>query len=157
MASRYMSNGAVRILTVGSFLMMLGPLSGLSAQAADKTGVLKASEMIGMKVEDTEGKGLGDIRDLVIDPEDGSVQYAVLEFGGFAGMGEKYFAVPWEALQLNQEDKKIALDVSKKDLKDAPGFDKDHWPDLSQEQQQIAIYEFYEVPSDRETGAQSRP
>jgi sporulation protein YlmC with PRC-barrel domain len=152
-----MSNGAVRILTVGSFLMMLGPLSGLSAQAADKTGVLKASEMIGMKVEDTEGKGLGDIRDLVIDPEDGSVQYAVLEFGGFAGMGEKYFAVPWEALQLNQEDKKIALDVSKKDLKDAPGFDKDHWPDLSQEQQQIAIYEFYEVPSDRETGAQSRP
>ncbi len=156
MESRYLSYGAVYMLTVGSLLITLGT-SGMPAQAADKSGVLKASEIIGMKVEDTEGKGLGDIRDLVIDPEDGGVQYAVLEFGGFAGVGDKYFAVPWEALQLNQEQKKIALDVSKKDLKDAPGFDKDHWPDLSQEQQQIAIYEFYEVPSDREATIQSLP
>ena len=156
MELRYLSNSAGRILTVGALLMMLGPLSDMSAQAADRSGVLKASDMIGMKVEDTEGKGLGDIRDLVIDPEDGTVQYAVLEFGGFAGMGEKYFAVPWEALQLNQNEKKIALDVSKKDLKHAPGFDKNHWPDLSHEQQ-IAIYEFYDVPSDREPAAHSRP
>ena len=157
MKLRYLSDSAGRILTVGSLLIMLGPLSGVSVQAAEKSAVLKASDMIGMKVEDMEGKGLGDIRDLVIDPEDGSVQYAVLEFGGFAGMGEKYFAVPWEALQLKQAEKKIALDVSKKDLKDAPGFDKNHWPDLSQEQQQIAIYEFYDVPSDRESAVPSRP
>lgn len=156
MESRYLPKGAVRMLTVGSLLMTLG-ISSVAAQAADTSGVLKASEIIGMKVEDTEGKGLGDIRDLVIDPEDGSVQYAVLEFGGFAGVGDKYFAVPWDALQLNQQQKKIALDVSKKDLKDAPGFDKDHWPDLSQEQQQIAIYEFYEVPSDREATVRSLP
>ncbi len=156
MELRYLPKGAVRMLTVGSLLMTLG-LSSVAAQAADTSGVLKASEIIGMKVEDTEGKGLGDIRDLVIDPEDGSVQYAVLEFGGFAGVGDKYFAVPWDALQLNQQQKKIALDVSKKDLKNAPGFDKNHWPDLSQEQQQIAIYEFYEVPSDREAAVQSLP
>jgi sporulation protein YlmC with PRC-barrel domain len=157
MESRYLSKGAVHMLTVGSLLMTLGTTLTVPAQAADNNRVLKASEMIGMNVENTEGKALGDIRDLVIDPEDGSVQYAVLEFGGFAGVGDKYFAVPWEALQLDQEHKKIALDVSKKDLKDAPGFDKDHWPDLSQEQHQIAIYEFYEVPSDRETALQSRP
>jgi sporulation protein YlmC with PRC-barrel domain len=117
---------------------------GTPAQARDKSGVLKASDVIGMKVQDTEGKSLGNIRDLVIDPENGDLQYAVLDFGGFAGLGDKYFAVPWDALQLNPGDKKIALDVSKKDLKEAPGFDKNNWPDLSQ--QAIVIYEFYGVP-----------
>jgi len=78
----------------------------------------------------------------------------VLEFGGFAGIGDKYFAVPWEALQLDQTNKKLLLDVHKKELKDAPGFDKNNWPDLGLEQ--VLIYEFYEVPqSDREHRART--
>jgi hypothetical protein len=81
---------------------------------------------------------------LVIDPEDGGVQNAVLDFGGFAGIGDKYFAVPWEALQLDKTNKKLSLDIHKKDLKDAPGFDKTNWPDLNL--QQVVIYEFYEIP-----------
>jgi hypothetical protein len=52
--------------------------------------------------------------------------------------------VPWEAVQIYQEKKRLALDLHKKDLKDAPGFDKNNWPDLSE--QQLVIYEFYEVP-----------
>jgi hypothetical protein len=59
-------------------------------------------------------------------------------------MGDKYFAVPWDALQLDQSKKKIVLDVSKKDLKQAPGFDKKNWPNLSE--QKVIIYEFYGVP-----------
>ncbi len=119
-------------------------------EAGEKSGVLKASDMIGMKVEDTEGKNLGSIKDLVIDREDGDVQYAVLDFGGFAGVGDKYFAVPWEALQLAPDKNKIALDVSKRDLKDAPGFDKNNWPDLSDQRQAVVIYEFYGIPSEGE-------
>jgi len=116
----------------------------LSAHARDKSGVLKASELLGMKVQGTDGKSLGSIKDLVIDPEDGDIEYAVLDFGGFAGIGDKYFAVPWEALKLDQPNRKIMLDVSKKDLKQAPGFDKNNWPDFSE--QRVVIYEFYEVP-----------
>jgi len=116
----------------------------LSAHARDKRGVLKASELLGMKVQGIDGKSLGSIKDLVIDPEDGDIEYAVLDFGGFAGIGDKYFAVPWEALKLDQPNKKIMLDVSKKDLKQAPGFDKNNWPDFSE--QRVVIYEFYEVP-----------
>jgi sporulation protein YlmC with PRC-barrel domain len=133
----------------GALVVTLVTALSLPAQARDKSGVLKASEVIGMNVQGTDGKKLGDIKDLVIDPKDGGVQYAVLDFGGFAGIGDKYFAVPWEALQLDKTNKKLSLDIHKKDLKDAPAFDKTNWPDLNL--QQVVIYEFYEIPQpDRE-------
>lgn len=135
---------AVYLLAFGALVVTLATAFSFPVQARDKSGVLKASDLIGMNVQGTDGKKLGDIKDLVIDPEEGGVEYAVLEFGGFAGIGDKYFAVPWEALQLDQTNKKISLDVHKKDLKSAPGFDKNNWPDLSHEQ--VDIYEFYEVP-----------
>jgi sporulation protein YlmC with PRC-barrel domain len=116
------------------------------AQAKDKSGVLKASQLIGMKVEGSDGKKLGDIKDLVVDRDDGSIDYAVLDFGGLVGIGDKYFAVPWPALRFAQDNKKLLIDVSKKDLKDAPGFDKQNWPDLSDREQVIVIYEYYGVP-----------
>lgn len=133
-----------RVAGLGTLVAFLLTGFGLPAQARDKSGILKASELIGMSVQGTDGKKLGDIKDLVIDPKEGGVEYAVLEFGGFAGIGDKYFAVPWEALQLDPTNKKLLLDVHKKELKNAPGFDKNNWPDLSLEQ--IVIYEFYEVP-----------
>jgi sporulation protein YlmC with PRC-barrel domain len=158
MKTGYCERTAIHILAVGSLVVTLGmAVVAPPADARDKSGVLKASELIGMKVESTEGKSLGDIKDLVIDPDDGSIQYAVLDFGGFAGIGDKYFAVPWEALQLGQGHDKIALDVSKRDLKNAPGFDKNNWPDLS-EQQEVAIYEFYGIPDrDQEAALQPLP
>ena len=134
----------VRMVALGALAVLLLTGFGLPAQAREKSGVLKASELIGMSVQGTDGKKLGDIKDLVIDPEEGGVEYAVLEFGGFAGIGDKYFAVPWDALQLDQSNKKLLLDVHKRELKDAPGFDKNNWPDLNLDQG--LIYEFYEVP-----------
>ncbi|HKT35508.1 MAG TPA: PRC-barrel domain-containing protein, partial [Nitrospira sp.] len=96
---------ALGLLIVGLFSLALGA----SVEARDRSGVLKASDVIGTKVQGTDGKNLGSIKDLVIDPEDGGIQYAVLDFGGFAGIGDKYFAVPWEALQIDQEKKRLAL------------------------------------------------
>lgn len=157
METGYLAKHALHVLAMGSLVVTLGLAVTLPVDARDKSGVLKASELIGMKVEGTDGKSLGDIKDLVIDPDEGSIQYAVLDFGGFAGVGDKYFAVPWEALQLDQGHDKIALDISKRDLKDAPGFDKNNWPDLS-EQQEVAIYEFYGFPGpNREAALRSQP
>jgi sporulation protein YlmC with PRC-barrel domain len=157
MQTGYVARMAIHVLAVGSLIVALALAVALPADARDKSGVLKASELIGMKVESTDGKSLGDIKDLVIDPDDGSIQYAVLDFGGFAGIGDKFFAVPWEALQMDQGHDKVALDVSKRDLKDAPGFDKNNWPNLS-EQQEVAIYEFYGIPDgDQEAALQPQP
>ena len=130
---------------VGAGMIIAVSGTVIVADAKDKSGALKASELIGMKVQGSDGKNLGKIRDLVIAP-DGAVRYAVLDFGGFLGIGDKYFAVPWDALQRTQNGKTIALDTTKRDLKKAPGFDKKHWPDFSDRQQEVVIYEFYEVP-----------
>ena len=132
------------VVGVGMIIALSGTV--IVADAKDKSGVLKASELIGMKVQGSDGKKLGKIRDLVIAP-DGAVRYAVLDFGGFLGIGDKYFAVPWDVLQRTKNGKKIALDMTKRDLKNAPGFDKKHWPDFSDWQQEVVIYEFYEVPT----------
>jgi sporulation protein YlmC with PRC-barrel domain len=135
-------------LAVGTLAVVFAFALAAPGEARDRSGVLKASDLIGTKVEGVDGKNLGSIKDLVIDPESGDIQYAVLDFGGFAGIGDKYFAVPWQALQRDQDKKRLALDLHKKDLKDAPGFDKNNWPDLSE--QQVVIYEFYEVPTPSE-------
>ena len=132
----------------GALVGILALALGAPGEGRDRSGVLKASDLIGTKVQGTDGKNLGNIKDLVINAEDGDIQYAVLDFGGFVGIGDKYFAVPWEALHFDRENNRLALDLHKKDLKDAPGFDKNNWPDLSG--QQVVIYEFYEVPQPSE-------
>ena len=69
----------------------------------------------------------------MIDLEDGQVAYAVLSFGGFLGVGDKSFAIPLEALTFEAEDHTAILDLGKEVLKNAPGFDKDRWPNNADE------------------------
>lgn len=107
--------------------------------------VLQATQVIGNRVFNRAGEQLGSLRDLVFDFEEGHIAYAVLSFGGFMGMGDKLFAIPWEALVLNPKDHTFILSVEKEVLQDAPGFDKDHWPDEAQYEAGwlLDIYEYY--------------
>ena len=107
--------------------------------------VLSASTIIGDKVLNPAGEQLGIIKELMIDLDEGHVAYAVLSFGGFLGMGDKLFAIPWEALALDTEDHAFILDMDKEILKNAPGFDKDHWPGTAEFEAGwlLDIYEYY--------------
>jgi len=80
------------------------------------------------------GEDLGDIKDIMIDVPSGRVAYAVLSFGGILGVGSKLFAVPWHALQLDPENHRFILNVDKEQLRNAPGFDKDHFRYRKEEQ-----------------------
>lgn len=91
----------------------------------------RATKVIGTNVEDANGNKIGDIKDVVLDRKTGQVAYAVVDFGGWLGMGDKYFAVPWKSLKSGTNDRYVLNDVSKEQLKKAPGFDKDHWPDMA--------------------------
>jgi sporulation protein YlmC with PRC-barrel domain len=107
----------------------------------------RASKFIGADVENAQGEDLGQIEDLMLDPQDGRVAYAVLSFGGFLGLGEKYFAVPWKALQAKAgEDDTLILNVEKEKLTNAPGFDKNNWPDMTNRQWGEEIHTYYGVP-----------
>ena|SRR5690349_12985411 len=107
--------------------------------------VLPATTMIGSKVVNREGEPLGTLKELVLDLEEGQIIYAVLSFGGFMGVGDKLFAIPWEAFLINPKDRTFILDVEKEVLKEAPGFDKDRWPDSAQYEAGwlLDIYEYY--------------
>ncbi len=93
--------------------------------------LLSASTIEGMPVQNQSGEDLGEIHALMIDLEGGRIAYAVLSFGGFLGLGDKLFALPWGALTISADGEFFILNVSREQLEQAEGFDKDHWPDMA--------------------------
>lgn len=93
--------------------------------------LMGAHTLIGEDVVNAQNENLGDIKEIMLDVSTGKIAYAVLSFGGVFGIGEKLFAVPWGSLKLDVENKSFVLNVSKEQLKNAPGFDKDDWPDMN--------------------------
>jgi sporulation protein YlmC with PRC-barrel domain len=90
--------------------------------------VLSAGSLIGTAVVNAAGESLGSIEEIMLHTDTGDVAYAVLSFGGFLGIGDKLFAVPWEAMTIDATSERIVLDVDRDRLENAPGFDKDNWP-----------------------------
>ena len=81
----------------------------------------------------------------MIDMGTGKIGYAVLSYGGFLGMGDRLFAVPWQALKLDTQNKRFTLNASKDQLMNAPGFDKDHWPAMADTSWASDVRKFYGV------------
>ena len=105
--------------------------------------LMGADTLIGDSVVNAADEDLGDIKEIMLDMQTGQVAYAVLSFGGFLGMGDKLFAVPWQALHLDTVNKRFVLDIEKERLQNAPGFDKDAWPDMADAQWAQHIHSFY--------------
>jgi len=105
--------------------------------------MMGAATLVGNDVSNHKGENLGDIKEIMLDMRSGRVAYAVLSFGGFLGMGEKLFAVPWNALILDTKNKRFVLNVEKDRLKDAPGFDKAHWPNMADQSWAKEIHSYY--------------
>ena len=105
--------------------------------------LLSTDTLAGNGVINQAGEDLGKIETFMIDPEEARVEYAVLSFGGFLGMGDKLFAVPIQALSLVPDKHKFLLNESKERLKDAPGFEKDRWPDMHDRTWGEKIYDYY--------------
>lgn len=106
--------------------------------------VMAADTLEGDEVRNPAGEDLGTIDHIMIDVPTGRVAYAVLSFGGFLGLGDKLFAVPWHALRLDPVQKCFILETTKERLKQAPGFDKDHWPTFADEQWARSIHSYYQ-------------
>jgi sporulation protein YlmC with PRC-barrel domain len=105
--------------------------------------LMGADTLIGDSVVNGSDEDLGDIKEIMLDMQTGQVAYAVLAFGGFLGMGEKLFAVPWQAMHLDTVNKRFVLNIDKERLKNAPGFNKDAWPDMSDVTWAKQIHSFY--------------
>jgi sporulation protein YlmC with PRC-barrel domain len=105
--------------------------------------IMSADTLEGDSVVNSKGEDLGSIEAIMLDVRRGRVAYAVLSFGGFLGMGDKLFAIPWHALKLDAERECFLLDVDRERLENAPGFDKDHWPSMADETWAKEIHSYY--------------
>jgi sporulation protein YlmC with PRC-barrel domain len=103
------------------------PLSSSSSQGPGPR-LMTANTLEGDEVVNREGDTLGKIEEIMLDVPRGRIAYAVMSSGGFLGIGEKLFALPWGALTLDTDQKRFVMDASKARFDNAPGFDKDHWP-----------------------------
>lgn len=114
-------------------------------------GLMGANTLDGNDVYNLKNEDLGDIKEIMLDMDTGRVAYAVLSFGGFMGMGEKLFAVPWSALSLDTVHKRFLLDIAKDKLQSAPGFNKNHWPDMADKTWAKEIHDYYGIKQMPET------
>lgn len=105
--------------------------------------LMGAHTLIGDKVVNVAEEDLGDIKEIMLDMQTGQVAYAVLAFGGWFGMGEKLFAVPWQALHIDTDNERLVLNVEQERLRNAPGFNKEEWPDMDDIAWANSIHSFY--------------
>ncbi len=105
--------------------------------------LLSADTITGDEVCNMQDEKLGKIQDIMLDLTQGKIRYAVLSSGGFLGMGDHLFAVPWRALKQDKENKRFIIDIDVERIKKAPGFDKDNWPDMADAQWNSTVESYY--------------
>jgi sporulation protein YlmC with PRC-barrel domain len=142
-------------LTAGSGAMNTGTSSAVGGQqgariegspepsAGPGPRVMSSSTLEGNAVMNRQGDKLGTIEEIMLDVSTGRVAYAVLAAGGFLGIGDKLFAIPWQALTLDTDNEAFILDVDKERLENAPGFDKDHWPAMADQRWASDLHTYY--------------
>tara|TARA_R110002073_G_scaffold7245_17_gene41440 strand:+ start:3425 stop:4069 length:645 start_codon:yes stop_codon:yes gene_type:complete len=105
---------------------------------------IRVSQLIGYNIQNSLGESVGEIKDIVLDATTGKVRYAAVTYGGFLGMGNKLFAVPFEAFRvqvdpdelddgddIDSDDYVLVLNVTQEQLKGQQGFDEDNWPNMA--------------------------
>jgi uncharacterized protein YegP (UPF0339 family) len=78
-------------------------------------------------VVNKKGENMGEVQTFVVDMHEGLIAFALVAFGGFLGITDKWFALPWIALEWHPQTMRFILDMPEEVLRNAPGMDKDKW------------------------------
>jgi sporulation protein YlmC with PRC-barrel domain len=108
--------------------------------------LLRGQFLFTYRVKSPQGEDIGKIEEIMIDMEVGRVAYAILSFGGFLGLGNKWVPVPWNALTLQSDEKILVLSIEKEKIEKAPNFDPSTLPDLANRQWGAVIHTYYGYP-----------
>jgi sporulation protein YlmC with PRC-barrel domain len=120
-------------------------VGGEASSSGPGPEVMAADTLEGDKVVNAQGEDLGTIEEIMIDVQRGRVAYAVMSCGGFLGLGEKLFAIPWSALTLDADRHCFVLEADRERFEKAPGFDKHHWPSMADDAWATQVHDFYGV------------
>ena len=117
---------------------------GTGAVAADETDRLIASDKVeGTAVYNRQGERLGSVYNFMVDKRSGQLEYAVLSFGGFLGIGDSYHPLPWKALTYDTSQGGYVVDLDKDRLQGAPSYSGSEAPDWSDPSYGRRIDDFY--------------
>src|SRR4029450_3773732 len=92
----------------------------LMTTASGHTSAISARKVIDTDVFDASGKKIGEVKDVVLDKGSNNIMFAVVGFGGFLGMGEKFHPVPWSELDYNEDRDGYVVNFTKEQLQTAP-------------------------------------
>lgn len=112
----------------------------------ETTSLISASKVQGTDVYNTQGESLGEINDVMIDKRSGKIAYAVMSFGGFLGMGERYHPLPWNTLKYDTRQGGYVVGLTKEQLEGAPTFGRNETPDWSNRAYEQSIHDYYRAP-----------
>jgi sporulation protein YlmC with PRC-barrel domain len=88
--------------------------------ASGHTNAIRAKKVIGTDVKDPAGKSIGKVEDILLEKQSNNIMYAVVGFGGFLGMGEKFHPLPWEVLNYDENQDAYVVNLTKEQLAAAP-------------------------------------
>jgi sporulation protein YlmC with PRC-barrel domain len=88
--------------------------------ASGHTEAIRAKKVLNTTVKDLQGNRIGEVEDIVLDKLSNNIMFAVVSFGGFLGVGEKYHPIPWSMLDYDEDDGAYVIDATKDQLRAAP-------------------------------------
>lgn len=115
------------------------------ATATGHTSAIRAKKVIGTNVKDTTGNKIGEIEDVVLDKQSSSIMFAVVGFGGFLGIAEKYHPIPWSALDYDERESAYVVPFTREQLEAAPAGSIDELTHADGLSYRDRSYEYYKV------------
>jgi sporulation protein YlmC with PRC-barrel domain len=110
------------------------------------TTAIRAKKVLGTNVNDPSGKKIGQIEDVILDKTSNSIMFAVVGFGGFLGMAEKYHPIPWSSLDYDPGDGAYVVSYTKEQLQAAPSGSIDELTSGDGMQLRDRTYDYYKAP-----------
>lgn len=114
--------------------------------ATGHTSAIRASKVIGTNVFSPGGDKIGKVEDVVLDKQSNNIMFAVVGFGGFLGMNEKYHPLPWSTLDYQKEHDGYVVNVTKEQLEAAPADEIDQLTRNDGESMRDEVYAYYKAP-----------
>ncbi len=112
----------------------------------ETSSLISAGKVQGTPVYNPKGEKLGRVEDVMIDKLSGVVAYAVLSFGGFLGMGDNHYPLPWQVLDYDTKQGGYVVDLDKETLKGAPSYGVNENVDWADRNWGKKVHDYYEVP-----------
>ena len=110
------------------------------------TSAIRAKKVLGTAVKDTAGKKIGAIEDVILDKQSNSIMFAVVGFGGFLGMAEKYHPIPWESLDYDEGEGAYVVNYTRAQLESAPAGSIEELTRDDGRQFRERSYDYYKAP-----------